>query len=224
MASHNVPAVTSLRGSTLVLSRPTIGAITTAKHALPGEHVAGIGRSIAHIALQPLRGHHHRREERAVDQRHRDHREGEAAMREDAQVHHRLLGGQLPHDEEGEADQRRDPQRLDLPRAEPVVVAPDVQHDLERADPHDQQDQPDIIDLRLLRRRLDPAQQHDRAGDADHRDRDVDEEDPVPRPIVADRAAQQRPGDRRDPRWSSPTAPSRCRAAWAGRRAAAGSA
>src|ERR1043165_9452959 len=78
------------------------------------------------------------------------------------------------------------------------MLAAAVEHDLARAAPDDQQDQADGIDPLLFDLGLGASQQKHGAAGADDRDRNVDEEDPVPTPIVADRAAKNRAEDRSD--------------------------
>src|SRR3546814_16602243 len=74
--------------------------------------------------------------------------------------------------------------------------SPGVEHDLEGADRHDEQDQADDIDPRLGAFRLERRQQGEHAERTDCDDGQVDEEYPRPGPIVADRAAEDRAEDR----------------------------
>src|SRR3546814_7236793 len=85
-----------------------------------------------------------------------------------------------------EADSRHQRQRDDHRIAEPVMVPPDVQHDLEGTDPEDQQGKADIVDGQLHPLGFHRAQQRQRRKDAQGGDGQVDEEDPVPAPVVAD--------------------------------------
>src|SRR3546814_6904897 len=67
-------------------------------------------------------------------------------MAEHAQVDDRMFLGQFPDQEDAEADSRHQRQGDDHRIAEPVMVPPDVQHDLEGTDPEDQQGKADIVD------------------------------------------------------------------------------
>ena len=72
------------------------------------------------------------------------------------------------------------------------------------ADPDDEQNEPDLVDERLrLRVRL-AAHQPPQDKPAGAGDRHLDEEDPFPAVIVADDAAEDRPGDGSDQRGHRP--------------------
>ena len=90
--------------------------------------------------------------------------------------------------------------------SEPVVVAAEVEHDLERADARTSRPRPTVSTGTFCVFDSAPRSSRNRGERAQNRDRHVDEEDPVPAPIVADRAAEDRAEDRRDDRGHRPQA------------------
>src|SRR3546814_7530911 len=84
------------------------------------------------------------------------------------------------------------------------MLAPGVEHDLEGADRHDEQDEPDGVDARLDALGLERREQGPDPEGAERDNRQVDEEDPRPAPIVADDAAEDRAEDRRGGRRHRP--------------------
>ncbi len=166
------------------------------EHPDPRDDIAGIGGGIAQHLLQPQWRQHDRREEGAKADRDRQRRHGKAAVAKDAKVDDRILLGQFPDDEDRKADRGNDREADDPCRSEPVILAPRVEHDLERADRKHQQHQPDIVDALALDRGFKGRDQPVDEEQADGDDRQVDEEDPRPAPIVADQAAEDRPEDR----------------------------
>ena len=92
---------------------------------------------------------------------------------------------------------------------EPVEVLALVEHDLQRADPQHEQAEADAVDRQLARRRLARAVDHPRDAGGGEAHRHVDVEDPRPRDVVGDPAAEQRADDRRDQRRDRPTSPAR---------------
>ena len=116
-----------------------------------------------------------------------------------------FLGRQQPSDGAKNPEECEDGERPDGGRAEPVVIFATVHHHLETAEADRDERKADIVDaarlallLGLLPRRvLDEDQVDDDGQDAD---RHVDEEDPAPREIVRDVAAERRSEHRSDDR------------------------
>jgi len=109
-----------------------------------------------------------------------------------------MVVGQLPDEEQREAEHRRHREGHDPRRGKPVEVLALVEHELQRADPEDEQREPDAVDRRLHARRLAVAVDEPRHGERDESHRHVDEEDPRPGEVVGDPAAEQRTDHRRD--------------------------
>ena len=174
------------------------------RHRRHGGQYACIGGGIAHRRLQPLRDDDDAREIGAKAQRQRENARCEADVAEYPQIDDRMLLGQFPDDEGGKADHGQDRQDDDQRIAEPVMVAADIQHDLQATDPENEQKQAHAIDRHARRVGFHRAQQRHRRHHAQDRDRHVDEEDPVPAPIVADIAADDRPHCRAEQRGHRP--------------------
>ena len=100
--------------------------------------------------------------------------------------------GQLPHQEDDEANQRRQAQDDDFFGGEPIQLFALVQHELQGTDPHHQQCQPHAVDGQLAARGF--AVAVNPPGDARRQQahRHVDVKNPRPRHVVRDPAAQQR--------------------------------
>src|SRR3546814_15902007 len=79
----------------------------------------------------------------------------------------------------------------DPDRSKPVMLASGVEHDLEGADRHDEQDQADDIDPRLGAFRLERRQQGEHAERTHCDTGQVDEEYPRPGSIVAYRSEER---------------------------------
>ncbi len=111
--------------------------------------VSGPGRGVAHVGLQPERQDDDAGEEAAEPEGVGRRGADEAAVPEDPEVNDRVLLGQLPDHEGDEPDRGDDAVHPDVRIVEPVVVAALVEHDLQRGDPDDEQDKPDLVDERL---------------------------------------------------------------------------
>ena len=162
------------------------------------QHHAGFGGRVAHELLQPQRQQHHVAEEQPVADRNAEGAGPEVANLEQAQIDHRMLVGQLPDQEEGEAHHGRDRQAHDQAGMEPVVLLAQVQHHLHRRDPDHQQRQSQLVNGQLVDDAFAFAVDRPRRQRRDDADRDVDVEDPRPVDVVGDPAAQQRTHHRRD--------------------------
>ena len=106
-----------------------------------------------------------------------------------------LGGRQLPDEEADEGRRGHDGQGQDERRVEPLVPLALVEEELQAEKAHRHQHQPrDVHPHRLAQVRR--VEEHG-AGDeeADHPDGHVDVEDPAPRPVVGDPAAQGGPED-----------------------------
>ena len=141
----------------------------------------------------------------AVGDRQRQRADQEVAPREQAQVDDRVLARSAPRRGRTRSRPRRRPrarrsgvesnQSSSLPLSSMICSAPTQTTSSAEAD---------VVDRQLARRGL--ALAVDRPGErrGDQADRDVDVEDPRPRDVVGDPAAEQRPGDRRDQRRHRP--------------------
>jgi hypothetical protein len=89
-------------------------------------------------------------------------------------------------------DRRLDP---DFARMEPVLQLAAIEHQLQRADPQAQRQEPNEIE-RLAMHVAGPANKNQNTQRAQHADRQVDEEDPAPAVVVGQPAAERRPHDR----------------------------
>ena len=168
------------------------------------EHEAGVGRGVADIGLQPQRQQHEIAEVEPVADRERDRAAREIAQLEERQVDDRMLRRQFPHDEERQRDHRDQRQHHDGGGIEPVEILALVEHDLQRADPDHEQPETHGIDRRLADHRIAVAEDRERGNGRDETHRNVDVENPRPRDVVRDPAAQNRSGDRRDQRGHRP--------------------
>ena len=126
----------------------------------------------------------------------RRHRED--AAREQAHRQHRLGGALLDGDEHRGRDDGDHAEADDLPRAPAVGRAAEARGQHEAARGEAEQDRAEHVDARVpallghAQRDRDDRQRHDP-------DRDVHVEDPAPRRVVDEEAAEQRPGDAAHP-------------------------
>ena len=104
-----------------------------------------------------------------------------------------MFFGQLPDQESDEAHHRHHGECDHHAGVEPVVLFAQVEHDLHRTHPDHQQRQADSVDRQFADLALTLAVQHPRSTRSGQADRHVDVEDPRPRDVVGDPAAQQRP-------------------------------
>ena len=114
-----------------------------------------------------------------------------------------FLGDEKPADRAEDADEGEDRHRDDKCRAKPVVIFAAIHHHLETAEAERDEAEADEVDparfpllLLLFPRRIldqDQVEEH-----CDSPDRNVDEEDPSPRRLIGDVAAQRRAENRRD--------------------------
>ena len=184
---------------------PTSGVSRIASTPDRREHDARHRRRIAHVLLQPQRQQHHVAEERAVAERHRERAASRNCGARTAAGRRPDVVRQLPDEEQREAHRRDDRQRDDLarrrtsrgslPLSSMICSAPTQSTTSPRPTPSIGS---------LTRRRLARPVDHPRDGGGAQSDRDVDVEDPRPRDVVGDPAAEQRTDDRRDERRDAP--------------------
>jgi hypothetical protein len=148
--------------------------------------------------LQIERQERDRAEERDADDEADRACRRKSLVAEELERQNRLGGSRLDEREEGEqrdAARDHDEQRGRSPRVRRSAEA-GVEDDAREAAGEDER--PEVIDLvppaRLAR--LEHGPDH---GDREDADREVDVEDPAPREVVDEEAAEQRPGDGRDP-------------------------
>ena len=160
---------------------------------------AGLQRRVAEQRLQHHRQQHHAAVEDEPDDRHQKHADGIAPRLEHAQIDDRIVSRQLVHDERYQRDDADDGERRDEGRFEPVFLLSFVEHDLQRADAHDQHPHPPVVHPPRLgaeiRRIEDVELRHHDRRDAH---RDVDVEDPAPAVVVRQPPAEHRTENRRD--------------------------
>ena len=101
-------------------------------------------------------------------------------MPEHPKIDHRVLLGQLPDQKHHKADSSQPAKPGNHRIGEPVAVPPQIEHDLQAADPEQQQPQPHPVDWQLGGFGLEPFEQRKGAKPADQRDGHVDQENPVP--------------------------------------------
>jgi hypothetical protein len=159
---------------------------------------AGAGRRGAGDDLQEERQVGRRAEEAEADDEADRARHGEHAAGEQAHRQHRLGRALLDRDEQRGGGDGDDAEADDLPRAPAVGLAAQARRQHEAAGGEAEQDRAEHVDA-CLATLLWHAQ-----GDRDHRkgddpDRQVDVEDPAPRGVVDQEAADQRPGHAADP-------------------------
>ena len=125
----------------------------------------------------------------------------EGPVGEQVQVDDRVLARPLPVDEKQQGSRRDDRQYHDEVRFEPVFALAFIQDNLQRAQAHRHQAEPDVIDFRFRKllalhegRVLDQARGQDQGKNADG---NIQEEDPAPGEVVGDPAAQSGADGRR---------------------------
>jgi hypothetical protein len=115
---------------------------------------------------------------------------------EDRQGEDRLVRGQLAQHEPDEPRDRDDPECHDRPRVEPLLTLAAIQHQLQAGEAHHHQHESERVDpsrLFEVRRVEQERAGHEEAGEPD---RQVDVEDPAPRPVVRDPASERGSEDR----------------------------
>ena len=150
------------------------------KYADRREHHAGHRSRVAHVLLQPQRHQHDIAEEGAIGQRHRQRADPEVPPAKQTQIDHWMILGELPDDKDRESDDGDDGEQGDLAGSEPVEILALVEHDLQCADPKDQQSESDAVYRQSMGGRLATAVDHPRYTCGDEPDRYVDVEDPRP--------------------------------------------
>ena len=164
--------------------------------AAGGEHEARGQGVVAEQLLGIEREQHHAREHAEADQGDEAGPEGEVAVGEHPQVQDGILRRQLADEEADEGHARDHREHDDQRGVEPVLALPAVQHELETAEAQHHQDEAGPVHparLPEIRRIEEEGTGHE---EAEQPDRQVDVEDPAPRPVVRDVAAQGRPDDR----------------------------
>ena len=159
------------------------------------QHHARLLRGIAHHDLQILGQQHRRAVQHQPERQHHRAGDGEVALAEQVDVDDRVLALSFAQHERHQRDAADDREAGDERRLEPVVFLALVEHDFERAETdRDQREAQEVDRTRSLarvaqvRRIRDHARREQQRHDAD---RDVDEEDPAPRVVVGDEAAQR---------------------------------
>ncbi len=120
---------------------------------------------------------------------------GEVAIGEDGQVHDRILGGQLSDQEAGQRADGHEAHRHDQRGVEPVFPFAAVQHELQapEARHHEAEAPPvDASGLAQIGRVEEKGAGHE---EAEHAHRQVDVEDPSPRPLIRQVPAHRRTED-----------------------------
>ena len=138
------------------------------------------------------------------DQEHQAAADTEAAVAQQADIHHRLWMDQLPKHQPHQADGADHTEGRDEPRGESVIDFVSVQQDLQRAEADEDEDQPEYVDVQALGQQRPPLllqhlRLHNQQPDQCQRqqpDRQVDQKDPVPGEVVGQPATQHR-ADRR---------------------------
>ena len=172
--------------------------------AARSQHQAGRPRVVVQELLGEDGDQQHAREHAEADDRDQRRAHGEVAVGEDGQVQDGLIGHQLSNQEAGQRADRDDRHREDRRRVEPLLTLPSIQDELETPEAHDHQPQAPRVDppALLLKRRVEQA--GGGQEEADDADRQVDVEDPAPRPLVGQIAADGRPQDRAEDEADSP--------------------
>src|SRR5207248_10342216 len=127
-----------------------------------------------------------------------DEEDGDGAQREvtfgeDTEIKNGLAGHQLPGHEPDQHDHGNDGEHHDHRRVEPVVALPEIEDELQTAEPdHHQRDagQVDVPGATMEGRVEEERADHEEADDTDGK---VDVEDQASGPVVADPAAQRGP-------------------------------
>ena len=165
---------------------------------------AGPRGRIAELLLRQLRKRLRGRQQDRAGRQHHDKAGAELARRHHAQVDHGIAAGDLPGNHEHEGERAHDRRPDDESRAEPVVLEPAVEHELEGAEEGCDQHEADEVEpdaaLRrrpALRGRL-LAQQDGNRRHRGEADRAVDQEAPMPGHVVGKPPAKRRPDHRRD--------------------------
>ena len=214
-----MPTANSGAGPKRQTSRPAIGIMSAVVERRRRDRDARLPRGPAQHLLREEREQKHAAVEPDAHQRAVDAADRERAVAEHAQVDDRVLGAQLVPDEAARARWRRSaPGRRDeslsnqssrLPRSSTVCSAPtpiDEQRDAEPVDALDAAHVPAAA-------RADSVQHRNRGDDAE---RHVDVEDPRPRPLVRDPAAERRAEARAEHGADAEDRLARCPAAAAG--------
>ncbi len=167
------------------------------RHEAPGaQDPAGEKRRVAHQGLQTDREHDEAAEEREERGEGDDVAGGKGQVLEDVQIDDGVLGVVLVDGEKDEPGQGDHAEPQDERGGEPVLPLALVQDDLEAPDPDGQEGEAHVIHPDLpgpgVIRVDDEDRRHEDRNDPDG---DVDEKDPVPRPVVGDPAPQERPDD-----------------------------
>src|SRR5882724_1302924 len=159
-------------------------------------------RRIPQQLLQHLRNQHRARIQYEPQEKHRRRRDREIPVLQHPQIHHRMVLPQLPENRRDQSHQHQHRENLDESARQPVLALPLVQNNLHAAKPQADQSDSDIIHaepfahFRLLHVRW-IADQHRRQEQRNYSHRDVDVENPSPRKIVRNPAAQPWPNRRR---------------------------
>ena len=119
-------------------------------------------------------------------------------MFEDAEIDHRVGGGELPPDEADPRDSTGDREKDHQPGVEPILALPVLEQVLQRPDTHGEQRDPDVVDgpgALLVFGIVDVGDDHHRGQNTD---RKIHVEDPRPTVIVGEPATQRRTDRRPD--------------------------
>ena len=191
---------------------PTNGESRIASTPTGASTMPGLGRRVAHVLLQPQRQQHDVAEEQAVGERHR-----ERARRRNCAA--RTAAGRRPDARSVSSQTRKNAKPTTATTASTTIcVEPNQSSSLPlssmicSAPTQSTSSARPTLSIGTLRgRRLALAVDRPRDAAATQPDRDVDVEDPRPRDVVGDPAAEQRPGDRRDQRGHRPHRQRACR-------------
>ena len=161
-------------------------------------------RVVAEQLLREDGDQQHAREHAEPDDRDQRAAGGEVPVGEDGEVQDRIARHQLADQEADERHHGDQHHRDDRGRIEPVLALAPVQDELQTAEAGDHQSEAPPVDppgFSQIRR-----VEQERAGheEAEHADRQVDVEDPAPRPLVGQVAADGGPEDRAEDEADAP--------------------
>ena len=164
-------------------------------------------RRIAEQRLQHDWKEHEAPVQHEPERRHQKHAGGVAPDFEHTQIDDRLARHPLAHQERDEAAAGDDRERVDELRLEPVVLLAEVEHELQRADPHAQKADSPVVDplgLAPQVRRIEHVElRHHQRSDTD---RQVDVEHPPPAVCIGQPPTEHRAEDWRDDDAEAPEA------------------
>ena len=175
---------------------PDANSDRTLPRPLGRQHEARRPRVVAQELLREHGDQQHAREHAEADDGDERRARGEVAVGEDGEVQDGIVGHQLADQEARQRAHRDDRHRHDHGRVEPLLALAPVQHELQAPEAHDHQAEAPPVDPPglALKRRVEQAGLGQ--GEAEDPDGQVDVEDPAPRPLVGQVAADRGPQDR----------------------------